>query len=84
MKITDWIYALSVLHVPDEGYSRNAKLYVIVLVHWNNILHYQLRHIILGSSQPFFGLTSYWFVLKEEAANTNLILFSLTRLRGYY
>ena len=76
---------LSVLHVPDEGYSRNAKLYFfIVLVHRNNSLHYLLRHIILRSSQPFFGLTSYWFVLTEEAAHISLLIFSLTRVRGYY
>jgi hypothetical protein len=40
-----------------------------------------LGHIILILSQPVFALTPYCCVLSGEAANTNFIVFGLTRTR---
>jgi len=59
------MFDLSGLHVPDERlFPKRKVVFFIVLVHRNNSLHYPLRHIILGSSQPFFGLTPYCILLK--------------------
>ena len=38
-----------------------------------------LRHIIMIPSQPVFALTPQCYVLSGEAANTNCIVFGLTR-----
>jgi hypothetical protein len=66
------------------GWTSMLSSIFIVLAHWNNSrwvdmsLHTEWLQI---PSQPLFTLTPWCCVLSGEAANTNIIVFGLTRPR---